>query len=139
MSNWTAEAQDRWSHLSSDIQQHILTHVWCSGCQQSQQMDLDGGAIIAGDLVIAGRCPVCGHRMARLLEHEDVAWSSSAQDPFQPGEKVIWMKRLPGGAYVVPLAATVIAVTPKRVKIIADDDGHMITRFVPGESLQHRT
>jgi len=55
---------------------------------------------------------------------------------FQPGDKVIWWKRIPGGAYVYPMSAVVIATTAKRIKIQADDDGRVVIRYVPPESLQ---
>jgi hypothetical protein len=138
MSNWTTEAMQRWQGIPADLQQYILDRAWCPHCGMMRTMALDGGTIIAGDLVIAGTCTVCGHRMARLLEHETPSSPASASPPFQPGESVIWLKRLPGGPYVVPLIATVLAITPKRIKIRADDDGRMITRFVPSESLQRR-
>ena len=34
-----------------------------------------------------------------------------------------WWKRIPGGDYVYPVQATVLALTAKRVKIEVDDDG----------------
>ena len=57
---------------------------------------------------------------------------------FQIGEQVIWFKRIPGGDYVYPLSAKVLAVTARRVKIEADDDGEIVIRYVPPESLQYR-
>jgi hypothetical protein len=56
----------------------------------------------------------------------------------QPGDKVIWWKRMPGGDYVYPVPATVLALTEKRVKIEADDDGEIVMRYVPPESLQRQ-
>ena len=58
---------------------------------------------------------------------------------FQPGDVAIWWKRIPGGPYVYPIKVTVLAVTPKRVKVAGDDDGRYVTRFVPPESLQPQT
>ena len=58
---------------------------------------------------------------------------------FQAGEKVIWLKRIPGGDHVYPVSATVLAVTAKRVKIEADDDGQIVVRYVPPESLQRKS
>ena len=55
---------------------------------------------------------------------------------FQPGDVAIWWKRIPGGLYRYPINVTVLAVTPKRVKVAGDDDGRYVTRFVPPESLQ---
>jgi hypothetical protein len=57
---------------------------------------------------------------------------------FQVGEQIIWFKRIPGGDYVFPVSAKVLAVTAKRVKIEADDDGEIVIRYVPAESLQRR-
>ncbi|MCS6846892.1 MAG: nucleotidyltransferase family protein [Anaerolineae bacterium] len=57
---------------------------------------------------------------------------------FQPGEQVIWWKRIPGGDYVYPVPAVVIGATAKRIKIQADDDGQAVIRYVPPESLQKR-
>jgi hypothetical protein len=57
-------------------------------------------------------------------------------DPsFQPGDKVIWWKRIEGTQYVYPVKATVLEVTAQRVKIEADDDGHVVIRYVKPESL----
>ena len=56
----------------------------------------------------------------------------------KPGDRVIWWKRIPGGDYVYPVQATVLALTEKRVKIEADDDGEIGIRYVPPESLQRQ-
>ena len=57
---------------------------------------------------------------------------------FEPGDAVIWWKRIPGGDYVVPISAIVVGITPKRVKIEADDDGQVVIRHVSSESLQRQ-
>ena len=136
MSDWTTEAQERWMHIPADKQELILDRIWCPHCGELRRTELEGGVIVAGDLVLAGHCTVCGHRTVRLLEHEPHPISVLADQTFQPGESVIWLKRLPGGPYVVPLPATIIAITPKRIKIMANDDSELVTRFVPSESLQ---
>ena len=56
----------------------------------------------------------------------------------KPGDRVIWWKRVPGGDYVYPVQATVLALTEKRVKIEVDDDGEIVMRYVPRESLQRQ-
>jgi ADP-ribose pyrophosphatase YjhB (NUDIX family) len=56
----------------------------------------------------------------------------------QQGDKVIWWKRMAGGDSVFPVQATVLALTEKRVKIEADDDGEIVMRYVPLESLQRQ-
>jgi hypothetical protein len=138
MSTWTPEAQRLWEQISADAQHLVLTHVWCPQCGEARRIDLAGGAIIAGDLVLTGTCSVCGHRVARLLEGDGLRPSGDAEAAFQPGEEVIWLKRVPGGPYVVPMTATVLARTAKRIKIVADDEGQMVTRYVPSESLERR-
>ena len=52
------------------------------------------------------------------------------------GDKVVWMKRIPGGDYVYPVAGRVLGFTEKRVKIEADDDGNIGIRYVQRENLQ---
>ena len=59
-------------------------------------------------------------------------------EALQPGDRVIWWKRIPGGDYVYPVQATVLALTAKRVKIEADDDGEIDIRYVPAQSLQRQ-
>ena len=54
---------------------------------------------------------------------------------FQPGDTVIWWKRV-AGDFVFPVRATVLAVTAKRVKITADDpdengSGQVIRHVAP--------
>jgi hypothetical protein len=71
----------------------------------------------------------------RCLLHK-VRMMDTTKDIFKPGAKVVWLKRIPGGDYVYPVSATVLAVTAKRVKIEAHDDGKIVVRFVPPQSLQ---
>jgi hypothetical protein len=59
--------------------------------------------------------------------------------PFRPGDEVLWLKSA-GGGFVWPVLATVVAVTPKRVTITADDPDEkgegIVTRHVRPDSLQ---
>lgn len=64
--------------------------------------------------------------------------ADQAPDTFEPGDRVIWWKRIPGGNYVVPISATVVGMTAKRVTIEADDDGQKVIRHVPRDSLRPR-
>jgi hypothetical protein len=57
-------------------------------------------------------------------------------ESLKPGDTVVWWKRIPGGEYVFPVKATVLALTPKRVKIEAEDEGQKVIRYVPVQSLQ---
>ena len=62
--------------------------------------------------------------------------SEQLTSSFQPGDEVIWWKRVPGDPYVYPVPATVLRTTAKRVQIEGDDDGRIVVRFVPPTSLQ---
>jgi hypothetical protein len=46
----------------------------------------------------------------------------------RPRERVIWWKRVPGGASVYPVRAIVLMTTAKRVKIQAEDDSCAVQR-----------
>jgi len=63
---------------------------------------------------------------------------ASENAALKPGDRVIWWKRIPDGDYVYPVQATVLALTAKRVKIEADDNGQIGIRYVPPESLQRQ-
>jgi len=60
----------------------------------------------------------------------------SSKELLKPGDTVIWWKQLPGGDYVYPVKATVVAITGKRVKIEAEDEGQIVTRYVKPQNLQ---
>ena len=75
--------------------------------------------------------------MTRCFNHR-LIHMDHANRVFKEGEEVIWLKRIPGGDYVYPVSASVLAVTAKRIKIEADDDGQIVVRYVPPESLQRR-
>jgi hypothetical protein len=87
------------------------------------------GEVHGKTLVLRGMCVSCRGKVARVLEGAPV------DEALQPGDKVIWWKRLPGGDYVYPVQGTGLAVTAKRVKIAADDDGERVIRYVPAQSL----
>jgi hypothetical protein len=90
------------------------------------------GEVHGRSLVIHGMCVICRGKVARVLEGVPVS------ETLQPGDRVIWWKRIPGGDDVYPVQATVLALTAKRVKIEADDDGDIVIRYVPPQSLQRQ-
>jgi mutator protein MutT len=80
-------------------------------------------------------------RVYQALRRQGTAPPADAEpinEALQPGDKVTWWKRMAGGDYVSPVQATVLALTAKRVKIEADDDGEIVIRHVPPESLQRQ-
>jgi hypothetical protein len=80
------------------------------------------GEVHGRSLVLRGTCVTYRGRVARVLE------GASETAVLKPGNRVIWWKRILGGDYVYPVEATVLALTAKRVKIEADDDGQIVTR-----------
>lgn len=74
--------------------------------------------------------------MAGIGHHRSSQEMDDTKKRFKPGQAVVWLKRIPGGDYVYPVSATVMALTAKRVRIRADDDGQILIRHVPPESLQ---
>ena len=63
---------------------------------------------------------------------------ASENAALKPGDRVLWWKRIPEGNYIYPVQATVLALTAKRVKIAARDDGERMIRYVPAQSLQRQ-
>src|SRR5678815_5846982 len=127
---FTPAAQILWDATPLHFQERILQNVSCPHCDDMTTMTDITGEVHGKSLVLQGRCVTCGGKVARVLEGVPV------REDLKPGDRVIWWKRIPGGDYVYPVQATVLALTTKRVKIEADDDGDIVVRYVPRESLQ---
>ena len=69
----------------------------------------------------------------------DMQKKDSRNQPIQVGDVVVWWKTLPGGDYVYPVKATIVAFTAKRVKIAAIDEGERVIRYVKPSSLQKQS
>ena len=129
---FTPAAQILWDAILSHIQERVLQNVWCPHCGDMTIMTEFTGEVHGRSLVLRGTCVTCRGKVARVLEGVPVS------EALQPGDKVIWWKRIPGGDYVYPVQATVLALTEKRVKIEAEDDGDIVIRYVPLQSLQRQ-
>jgi len=130
--SFTPAAQMLWDSIPPQFQKRILQNVSCPHCREMTTMTDFTGEVHGKSLVLRGTCVTCRGKVARVLEGapENVA--------LKPGDKVTWWKRIPGGDYVYPVQATVLALTEKRVKIEADDDGKIVIRYVPLQSLQRQ-
>src|SRR5215471_7104136 len=126
---FTPVAQILWDTIPSHIQEHILQNVWCPHCGDMTTMTDVTGEVHGRSLVLRGTCITCRGKVARVLE------GTSEHAALKPGDKVIWWKRIPGDDSVYPVQAIVLALTAKRVKIEADDDGKIGIRYVPRERL----
>jgi hypothetical protein len=132
MSLFTPAAQLLWDAIPLHFQERILHNVSCPHCQDMRTMTDFTGEVHGKSLVLRGTCVTCRGKVARVLE------GASVNETLKPGDRVIWWKRMPGGGDVSPVQATVLALTAKRVKIEADDDGEIVMRYVPRESLQRQ-
>src|SRR5262245_2571685 len=129
---FTPAAQILWDAIPQHFQEQVLHNVWCSHCSDMTTMTDFTGEVHGRSLVLRGTCITCRGKVARVLEGAPVS------EALQPGDRVIWWKRIPGGDYVYPVQATVLALTEKRVKIEADDEGDIVIRYVPAQSLQRQ-
>jgi hypothetical protein len=128
----TPAAQILWNAIPSHFQERILHNVWCPHCGDITTIGDFTGEVHGRSLVLRGTCVICRGKVARVLE------GAPENEALKPGDRVIWWKRIPGGDYVYPVQATVLALTEKRVKIEADDDRKIVIRHVPPESLQRQ-
>jgi hypothetical protein len=131
-SPFTPAAQLLWDAIPQHFQERVLHNVSCPHCDDMTTMTDFTGEVHGKSLVLRGTCVNCRGKVARVLE------GTSESAALKPGDRVIWWKRIPGGDYVYPVQATVLALTAKRVKIEADDDGDIVVRYVPRESLQRQ-
>jgi len=129
---FTPAAQILWDAIPSHFQERVLQNVWCPHCGDMTTITAFTGEVHGRSLVLRGMCVTCRGKVARVLEGAPV------NEALQPGDRVIWWKRIPGGDYVYPVQAIVLALTEKRVRIEADDDGKIVIRYVPAQSLQRQ-
>jgi hypothetical protein len=129
---FTPAAHILWNAIPQHFQEQVLHNVWCPHCSDMTTMTEFTGEVHGRSLVLRGTCVRCHGKVARVLE------GAPENKALQPGDRVLWWKRIPGSDYVYPVQATVLALTEKRVKIEADDDGDIVVRYVPRENLQHQ-
>jgi hypothetical protein len=128
---FTPTAQILWDAIPQHFQEQVLHNVWCPHCSDMTTMTDFTGEVHGRSLVLGGTCMTCRGKVARVLE------GASENAVLKPGDRVIWWKRIPGGnSYPIP--ATVLVLTDKRVKIEANDDGDIVMRYVPPESLRRQ-
>ena len=65
---FTPAAQRIWAGVDAGMRIRLLNNVWCSSCCNSCSMELLGGRVERGDLVLDGRCVTCGGLVARVVE-----------------------------------------------------------------------
>ncbi len=65
------EAAKRWNKIPKSIQKEILDHVWCGNCVGSCTVIVESAKIERDDLIIRGKCRICGNEVCRLIEPEN--------------------------------------------------------------------
>ena len=96
---FTPAAQILWDVISPHFQERVLHNASCPHYDDMTTMTEFTGEVHGRSLVLRGRCVTCRGKVARVLEGAPVSES------LQPGNKVIWWKRIPGGDYVSPMQA----------------------------------
>ena len=113
--------------LSHSISKAVLHNVWCPHCSDMTTMtDFTRRRYHGRNLVLFGQCVTLSWKGCTCARGHILCVTI-----YRPGDKVIWWKRIPGGDYVYPVQATVLALTAKRVKIAADDDGDIVVGYLP--------
>ena len=129
---FTPAAQMLWEAIPQYFQERVLHNVWCPHCRDMTTMTDFTGEVHGRSLILRGTCVSCRGKVARVLEGAPVS------ETLQPGDRVIWWKRIPGGDYVCAVQTTVLALIEKRVQIEAEDDGKIVIHYVPPQNLQRQ-
>ena len=66
--NFTAPARHRWEAIPADIRQLLLANVWCGQCRDTVIITNFSGTLERADLVLVGKCALCGGDVARVIE-----------------------------------------------------------------------
>ena len=65
-SNFSAEIL--WASVSAKFQDAVLANVWCGQCREAVAIVDYTVSDIRGDVLLEGRCAVCGGRVRRHVE-----------------------------------------------------------------------
>ncbi len=69
--SFTKEAKERWSRIPKSAQNQILENVFCVKCLGAVPIIVQSAAMERDDLILRGKCKVCGHEVCRLVEPEN--------------------------------------------------------------------
>ena len=68
---FTKEAKERWNKIPKSAQTKILNNVFCGKCLNSVPIVLKMAKMERADLILRGKCKICGHEVCRLIEPEN--------------------------------------------------------------------
>lgn len=66
--NFTGAARQRWESIPARIRKELLANVWCGQCRDTAIITNFSGALKGNDLLLVGKCAVCGNDVARVIE-----------------------------------------------------------------------
>lgn len=68
---FTKEAKERWDKIPKSAQTQILNNAFCGKCLNSVPIVLETAKMQRDDLILRGKCKVCGHEVCRVVEPEN--------------------------------------------------------------------
>lgn len=71
MIQFSKDAMKQWNKIPSDIQNKLLSNVFCSHCKQAvTAIDFTAQIIDSSDLLLSGICKTCHKKVSRLIEND---------------------------------------------------------------------
>jgi hypothetical protein len=67
---FTKGAKKRWDKIPKWAQARILDNVFCGKCMDIVPIVVETAKMQSADLILRGKCKICGHEVCRLVEPE---------------------------------------------------------------------
>ena len=67
---FTKDAKKRWGKIPKWAQAELLKNVYCVKCQDVVSILLETAKMQRADLILRGKCKICGHDVCRVVEPE---------------------------------------------------------------------
>lgn len=65
---FSLKAEVLWQTLPEQLREGILKAVWCGQCRKGVPIVDYAGKEVSGDVILEGRCGICGARVAHRVE-----------------------------------------------------------------------
>ena len=65
---FAASARKFWEAIPEHVRKDLLANVWCGRCRDATTIVSYRGTVKSGNLMLTGKCNVCGADVARLIE-----------------------------------------------------------------------
>lgn len=69
MIQFSQDAMNLWNKIPSDIQNKLLSNVFCSHCKKVVTIVDFSAKMLDGNLLLAGKCKTCNNKVSRLIEN----------------------------------------------------------------------